>query len=313
MIPTRPHACVVCGSREHVVVASGTDYQYGTTDQVFNWCKCRCGHHYIDPLPSEAALSTIYPDTLKNYADFDADPGLAFRVKGFLEGRQVKRLAARVPEGGRLLDVGCAAGMFLDVVKRNCPNITVLEGLEISRAAAERATAKGYKVYISTIEQADLPESYYDLICLQQVIEHVHDPRAVLTKLRRSLRPGGSVILETPNLESWDHALFRGGFWEGYHIPRHFNLWTAEGMARMLREVGYAEVCTKKRIKPVHWTLSLQNWAIGTHKPQPVIDFFNLKNPLGLVLFGGLDVLQLGLFGKASDIQYVASLSGVSR
>lgn len=308
MLPTRSHTCVVCSSQQHEVVAKGTDYQYQTTDQVFDWCRCSaCGHFYISPLPTEAALKDIYPDTLKNYVDFDSRPGLAFRVKGWLEGRQMKRLAEGVAPGSRLLDVGCAAGMFLDTVKRHCPQFTALEGLEISEAAAARAKAKGYKVYVSTIESADLPANYYDMICLQQVIEHVHDPRAVLTKLKSALKPGGRVVLETPNLYSWDHQLFRGGYWEGYHIPRHFNLWTIEGMSRMLQEVGFKHVVAKKRIKPVHWTVSLQNWAIGTSKPPAVVNFFNLKNPAALVLFGVLDVLQLGLFGKASDVQYVAS------
>lgn len=90
-VPTRPHACVVCGSQEHAVIATGTDYQYATTTQPFDWCECAgCKHLYINPVPTEDALRLIYPDTLKNYADFDANPGLAFRVKAYLDGRRLK-------------------------------------------------------------------------------------------------------------------------------------------------------------------------------------------------------------------------------
>lgn len=129
--------------------------------------------------------------------------------------------------------------MLLDVAKRHCPNIQVLEGLETSEAAAVGARRKGYKVHIATIETADLPQEYYDLIIMQQVIEHVHNPRAVLAKLHSALRKGGRLVMETPHLNSWDHALFRRGYWEGYHIPRHFNLWTVEGMRTMVEQAGF--------------------------------------------------------------------------
>jgi SAM-dependent methyltransferase len=308
LLPTRPNACVVCRSSERVVVATGSDYQYKTVEDEFSWCRCaHCGHLYIDPLPSEAALGVIYPDTLKNYDEFDARPGLAFRVKRMLDGRGLKRLAAGIPEGGRVLDVGCAAGMFLDLVKQHVPAVHELEGLDISEASVAGARRKGYKVYVGTIESAELPDDHYDLIYMQQVIEHVHDPRAVLAKLRKALKVGGRLVMETPHLYSWDHQLFRRGYWEGYHIPRHFNLWTVDGMTRMVNETGFSRIEHKKRIKPVHWTISFQNWAIGTHKPKAVANFFYLKNPLLLVTFGVIDVLQLALFDKASDVQYVAT------
>jgi len=307
MVPTRANHCVVCGDKAHTVVATGTDYQYGTTDQCFDWCRCnQCGHFYIDPLPTEAALSVIYPDNLKNYEEYDLKPGLAFRIKARLDGARLRTLANPLKPGARFLDVGCAAGILLDVAKRYCPNIQVFDGLEISQAAAARARSKGYKVYIATIETAPLPEDYYDLIVMQQVIEHVHDPSAVLVKLRSALRRGGRLVMETPNLDSWDHSVFSRGFWEGYHIPRHFNLWTNEGMRRMALAAGFSDLQYKKRIKPVHWSVSLQNWAVGTHKPDALVKFFDLRNPLLLAVFGAVDVVQLALFGKASDVQYIA-------
>ena len=308
LVPTRQQTCVVCGAQDSTIVATGADYQYGTTNQKFFWCRCDwCSPLYINPVPTESALALIYPDNLKNYEDFDVRPGLAFRVKSMLDGRRLRQLTAGLTPGSRLLDVGCAAGMLLDVVRRECPNISVLDGLEISEAAAVGARKKGYNVQIATVETASLPTDYYDVIMLQQVIEHVHDPRGVLVKLRSALRPGGRLVMETPNLYSWDHQLFRNGYWEGYHIPRHFNLWTNDGMRQLVQGAGFSGFALQKRIKPVHWTLSLQNWAVATKKPEMLIRFFNLKNPILLVIFGVIDVVQLSLFGKASDVQYVAT------
>jgi len=70
---------------------------------------------------------------------------------------------------------------------------------------------------------------------------------------------------------------------------------------------AFADVAYRKRIKPVHWTISVQNWAIATSKPKVVVDCFDLRSVLPLMFFGVVDVLQLGLQGKSSDIQYVAT------
>jgi len=100
--------------------------------------------------------------------------------------------------------------------------------------AAKGLLERGRTVSVVTdaIETLDLPADYYDLIVMQQVIEHVHNPPAVIAKLRSSLRSGGRLVMETPHLWSWDHLLFRSRYWEGYHIPRHFNLWTVDGMRK---------------------------------------------------------------------------------
>lgn len=307
-VPVEDNRCVMCESRDGEVMASGWDYQYKTTPQNFDWLRCRsCGHYYVNPLPTKEALGSIYPSNLKNYGEFDSRPGLAFRIKSYLDGRRLEALTRHIPEGGRLLDVGCAAGMLLDSVKRSCPNINVLEGLEISRAAAVGARRKGYRTYISTIEDAELPEGYYDVIMMQQVIEHVHDPRRVIAKLYRALRPGGMLVMETPHLNSWDHRAFSRGYWEGYHIPRHFNLWQTDGMKQLVDEAGFSNFSFNKRIKPVHWTFSLQNWAIATGKPKWVVNFFGVRNFVLLALFGMVDVLQMTLAGKASDVQYIGT------
>jgi hypothetical protein len=77
-------------------------------------------------------------------------------------------------------------------------------------------------------------------------------------------------------------------------------------MARIAPEAGFTTISFRKRTKPVHWTLSLQNWAVGTGKRGAITRFFDLRNPLLLIPFGVVNAVQLALFDRASDIQYVA-------
>ncbi len=307
-VQTKKNSCVVCGNNVSKVVCTGTDYQYSTTKQLFNWKKCNaCDHHYIDPIPSVASLSIIYPRALGNYDDFDSSPGLAFKVKAVLDGTRIKKLSKHVHKNGRLLDIGCASGAILDIAKAYCTNFNVFEGLDISKTAARISIKKGYKVYISTAELASLPDNYYDLILMFQVIEHLHNPNAVLKKLRRSLRPGGKIIIETPNLDCFDRKIF-GGFWEGYHIPRHFNIWTIEGMNKTLEKAGYSSVKSSLLSKPVHWTMSLQNWAVANKKSDWIVKLFDFRSrfPILLLFFGFLDLCNKVFLKKASGIQYIA-------
>lgn len=309
MLHKRQHHCYRCGPARSEVVATGTDYQYGTTDEVFNWRSCaRCGHHFIDPIPNERSLSIIYPNELGNYDNFDADPGLAFRIKSILDSKSLKAFTSK-RKRARVLDVGCAAGRLLDIFSRQFTNYTVLHGIEISEAAAKVARKKGYNVFISTIEEAKLSDGFYDTIILQQVIEHVHDPMKVLAKLFKKLRSGGRLIIETPALHTWDHKIFKQGAWEGYHLPRHFNLWLESGMKEDLKKVGFDSVAIKYKLKPVHWTLSIQNILRITKKARWLDKrlHMNAKLPVEMFIFTLVDLLQRTTTGRTSDVQYIAT------
>ena len=84
------------------------------------------------------------------------------------------------------MDIGCASGMFLDVISSKFKQFSNFDGLEISEAAAKKAKEKGYNIFMSLIEDFKFEKSY-DLIAMQQVIEHVHDPIDVIKRLFKNL------------------------------------------------------------------------------------------------------------------------------
>ena len=307
-IKLRQNFCILCNSQNKKIVCSGNDYQYGTTIEIFDWCECDdCGHFYINPIPTESSLSLIYPKALVNYEDLPKR-NIAFALKDYLDGRRLRKITEHIKDGGKLLDVGCASGALLDLAKKHCKNIHCFHGIDISEAATSAAASKGYNIIISTVEEAELPNSFYDIIILQQVIEHLHDPYLTLIKLRSALKDGGKIIIETPHLGSIERKIFKG-FWEGYHIPRHFNLWTVEGMTKMCVAAGYKSIETQILSKPIHWTLSFQNIAIRYNLPRRITHAFSLRNriPIPLFIFGFVDLVQLKILKKGSGIQYIAT------
>ena len=129
----------------------------------------------------------------------------------------------------------------------------------------------------------------------------------MIKKLYESLKINGIIVLETPSLNTWDHKLFKKGTWEGYHIPRHFNLWTTKSMKKMINEIGILNLSYNYRIKPVHWTLSLQNLLIKNKKFKSLQSALDLRSkfPILLILFTFVDLLQFLITRKTSDIQYI--------
>lgn len=308
MIKSEQNVCYLCGVNNSKIIASGSDFQYETTQQDFNWNECtQCGHFFIDPLPTRESLDLIYPKSIGNYEQFEKSPGLAFKIKSFLDVFDMSAYISK-KQNARFLDVGCASGKLLDQVKNKFPNFTVVHGLEISNVAAEVAKSKGHEVIISTIENTNLENNFYDTIVMQQVIEHVHDPKFVMEKLYNSMREGGTLIIETPCLHTWDHKFFYSGHWEGYHIPRHFNLWLEETMKKELISVGFNNVKVKYKLKPVHWTLSIQNYLRSKNKKNTFWEKrlnMNVMIPIEILLFTIIEIFQKIITKRTSNAQYI--------
>jgi hypothetical protein len=101
------------------------------------------------------------------------------------------------------------------------------------------------------------------------VIEHVEQPVAVVRRLAESLTPGGVLALETPNLDSWDARLFRQQYWGGYHIPRHWHLFTPQTMTRLLTSAGLDVVTIEYQTGHSFWLYSIHHRLRYGTPPRP--------------------------------------------
>jgi CMP-N,N'-diacetyllegionaminic acid synthase len=131
---------------------------------------------------------------------------------------------------GRMLDVGCGLGFLLSGI----PDGWEKHGVEVSAFAAERAGAYG-TIHHGDLASAAYPTAHFDLVVMHHVIEHVDDPSSVLQEVLRVLKPGGKLILGTPD---FDGAMARR-FGENYrllHDPTHVSLFSNDSMHRFLRD-----------------------------------------------------------------------------
>jgi 2-polyprenyl-3-methyl-5-hydroxy-6-metoxy-1,4-benzoquinol methylase len=151
-------------------------------------------------------------------------------------------LVRRYRAGGRLLEIGAAAGHFVEAAAEAGFEPT---GVEPAEALARRATERlGLPVLAGFIEEVDLPESSFDVACAWHVVEHLSDPRAALERVAAMLRPGGHLFVEVPNIASV-YAQRRGKDWANLDIRHHVGHYTPRALHALLERSGFSVVATE--------------------------------------------------------------------
>ena len=139
--------------------------------------------------------------------------------------------------GERLLEVGCAYGFFLEEARAS---FAYRAGTDYSRAAVEIARTRADRVHLGGLESLAESEPFDCAACIH-VIEHVYDPRRFVANLFDRLRPGGWIVLATPNMGSLWRPLM-GRRWPFFKAPEHVTYFDRGTLSRLLRDGGFASV-----------------------------------------------------------------------
>jgi SAM-dependent methyltransferase len=200
-------------------------------------------------------------------------------------------------QGRRLLDVGSGSGDFLLRMRARGWNVL---GVEPDPVAAAAARDKDLDVRDGMLADAEFPDDTFDAIVLSHVIEHVHDPVALLRECGRVLRPGGVLVLMTPNLTSVGHRRF-GADWRGLEPPRHLHVFSANALSACVRAVGLrvAEVRTSARlVRGIWWVSESTRHQNGGRRRAPGIGAYLASWGMSVVE----DVMRIGDARSSEEI-----------
>lgn len=303
-------SCPVCGSSEFAQFAVGFDYELLTCSNPWRFVECRvCRHVWLNPRPAVSELAVVYPSTYYAY-NYGAINPIARKAKELLDRRKMARIIRHCAAAPRsYLDVGCGDGRFLRVMEHSGVPRRALYGLELDQRVVAQLRGQGYSgVFCERAEKvSSFPESGIDLVTMFHVIEHIDNPGAVVRSIRRWLPPGGIFALETPNLESWDARLFHRTYWGGYHIPRHWNLFTPASITRLLQNSGLEVVAISFQTGHSFWMYSLHHAVRynGKSRPRAGAWFDPMKSLFGLAGFTAFDLLRGSLGAKTSAMLVV--------
>jgi len=307
---TEVPVCEVCGGTDAHAVAAGYDYELLTCANLWHYVQCdTCAQVWLHPRPAVAALDTIYPPTYYAY-NYDELSALARKGKEVMDGRKLRSIVNRMPERpATYLDIGCGDGRYLESLVRLGVPAAGVHGIELDEEVVARARQRGLQVTCERVEDCERFEpGSLDLITMFHVIEHVASPREVVERVAGWLRPGGVLAIETPNIDSLDARLFADGLWGGYHIPRHWHLFRAETMTRLLESVGFELDAVRYQTGHSFWMYSLHHRLRYGRRPRPRLArrFDPLVGVAPLIAFTAFDRARAILGARTSAMLHIA-------
>jgi 2-polyprenyl-3-methyl-5-hydroxy-6-metoxy-1,4-benzoquinol methylase len=203
-----------------------------------------CGCFRIDPPPiaGEGEGAQFYTDYYAKSPNVEADdvgepPGDSTRASRFW------RVVERVPDLGRprlrVADIGCGeGGLCAELKATGWPSVV---GFDLSRTRISRARKKqpSIEFHDRPFSECGVPEGFFDLVIMDNVVEHLPDPATTLLSVARSLKPGGRLVLITPNMRS-GHFRLLGRRWTVELSPHtHIFLFTAQAISRLVSMCGF--------------------------------------------------------------------------
>ena len=282
--PTVKVKCEGCG-------ADNTRFLYKVDGYRLVQCK-RCNLTYLNPRPTPKELDKYYKQYFQDQVDPDGKKRNYYAEKQekmnafYQEYKKLERFLKK--RQGKILDVGCAAGFFLE----SMPPSWERYGVEYDKSCATEANnIKGVKVKAGSLIKAHYPKESFDVITMLQTIEHMPDPSDNIAEAGRILKKGGLIYLTTPNFDSMTAKVFK----ENHRLitaPAHLYYFTPRTLATLLRNH-----CFK---------------VVKVHYPYFETDYFKIKDVLRLygrvflVTFWHPLLKMLGIIKKTPEVVSLA-------
>lgn len=180
-------------------------------------------------MPNSARIQSFYPAEYYGEPTAKFVPLVEFGVRLGAKMR-VESLVGDLPAGSKVLDIGCGRGAMLRALIDLGHEA---HGVEIAAEAASGADPRAQITIAPELSQAGYDDDTFDAVILWHVLEHLPHPEQTLAEIRRSLRPGGRLILAVPNFGSLQSRRTANN-WFHLDLPRHLYHFTPDTLQRLL-------------------------------------------------------------------------------
>ncbi len=229
-----------------------------------------------------------YPEELPNIST-SSQKTLHYLIPVFFQRAAATVRYLPFVNNGRLLDVGCGSGGWLATMKKMG---WVVEGVDFDPSAVKAARERGINVYLGAIETRRYPSSSFDAITLNHVIEHVPNPIETIAECSRLLKPGGRLVLFTPNASSISHRFFKQN-WRGLEPPRHLHVFSFSSMRKLFDKFDFGRVSIRPHVGT---SISYESYLLWQSRPRNILrPNQNWRIRLILHLFTFLENLLVGI------------------
>ena len=234
-------ACRICGGLEHDELYRGP-IRIGRFGELSPephavWRCLGCGAGWLPgvAVDYESSEYRLLVDGTAHVDDFH-------RLHDGEQAERLRMLGTGELRGRVVMDVGCGAGSFLDLVKGMCETTI---GIEPTASLRECVAAKGHQAFAYSDKVPAQWEDRVDAAVAFSLVEHVDDPVALLRDVRRLLRPGGRLLVSTPNRSDWLLELLPDDYRAFFY--RRVHRWYFDGAAltALLRHAGFEGVSVR--------------------------------------------------------------------
>jgi 2-polyprenyl-3-methyl-5-hydroxy-6-metoxy-1,4-benzoquinol methylase len=206
-------------------------------------------------------LKGYYPEEYTSYTLVESQGDN--RVKRFIKqygNWKKRRLVNKYIKKGRILEVGCGSGDFLDELLRS--GVWDAVGIEPNENAAQYSEKRlGIPIYQEKFSEVEFENKSFDVLIMWYVLEHLEEPVKSMQKAYKLLHDGGWFVFSIPYLEGWEARVF-GEYWSGWDLPRHLYIFPIKLIRQILSEIGF-EIVAEKCISSGHAILghSIDFWT----------------------------------------------------
>jgi len=244
-----------------------------------------CKSLFVEEVPPEEQLHKIYQDS--RYYALDHSSEVRIRQENLRRINAVMQLTGK----GKILDVGCASGLFLDIAKELGFET---HGIEWAKQNANKAAQKGHILYENSLESFTNQFQHrirFDVVVCLDVIEHAANPYQFMILLKKCLGDQGLLVISTPNFSGFV-ARFLGNKNPFFIPPEHLNFFSSRGLAILGQRCGLK---AKKKVTFGRLTDVELNRGARKYLPDILIPLGHLSKPLVNHAFQCLNRFQLGV------------------
>ena len=215
------------------------------THEDFQIYECKsCGLLYTEPRPDKNEIGKYYQSETY-YSHKENKKGFIPKIYETVKRVNLKRkykLATKEMPQGKVLDIGCGVGDFLQIMETQGWDTM---GIEPSEEAKAIATKRLNNKVLNPEEIDQLKDQSFDLITMWHVLEHVDNLKEEIQHIERLLKSKGRLVLALPNFKSYD-AQFYNTQWAAYDVPRHLNHFCKESIVKIFRNSELKLIDTDK-------------------------------------------------------------------
>ncbi len=240
-----------------------------TNDRIVQ-CK-NCSLQYVNPRLNPAEI-------LKGYADAE-DPNYISESKGrtYTFKKSLQRIG-NYKKDGKILDIGSAAGFFLNLAKQSGWDTY---GLEPNKYLVKWGNENfGLKMQTKDLKDAKFPKENFDAVTMFDVLEHVPSPKNTLIEINRILKKDGILVVSYPDVESLPARILKSKWW--FYLAVHIYYFTPETLKKLLDECGFEQLENSLYFNKL--TLGYLNFRLGAYSKflsrhaGNILKFFKMEN-----------------------------------